>query len=228
MTVFTITYNEELMLPYFIKHYRNRFPNCKIVVYDNESTDNTVKIALDNNCKVITYCTNNKLSDKKYLDIKNNCWKNETGWVIVADCDEFVHVNERDLQKEKSTVLKFEAYNMVNFNNDFNLENITNGVRSESYDKSYCFNTKEIKEINYGMGCHWANPVGNVVYSEIKYICCHYKYFNLNYMIERHGMFAKRLSDENINRGYGGHYLYTPKQIRKEYLQAVNNSKKIL
>jgi len=36
MTIYTITYNEELMLPYFIRHYRLRFPNCKIVVYDNE------------------------------------------------------------------------------------------------------------------------------------------------------------------------------------------------
>jgi glycosyltransferase involved in cell wall biosynthesis len=45
MTVFTITYNEELMLPYFVNHYRSRFTNCKIVVYDNESIDKTVDIA---------------------------------------------------------------------------------------------------------------------------------------------------------------------------------------
>jgi len=63
------------MLPFMIKWYRERFPNCLIIVYDNESTDRSVQIALENNCKVISYSTNNQLSDSKYLEIKNNCWK---------------------------------------------------------------------------------------------------------------------------------------------------------
>ena len=60
-----------------IKWYRERFPNCLIIVYDNESTDRSVQIALENNCKVISYSTNNQLSDSKYLEIKNNCWKTD-------------------------------------------------------------------------------------------------------------------------------------------------------
>ena len=44
ITVYTIAYNEELMIPHFIAHYRKQFPNCKIVVFDNESTDNTIKV----------------------------------------------------------------------------------------------------------------------------------------------------------------------------------------
>ena len=49
---YTITYNEELMLPHFIKHYK-QFCD-KIVVYDNMSTDRTKEIALDNGCEVIS------------------------------------------------------------------------------------------------------------------------------------------------------------------------------
>ena len=94
ITIYTITYNEEVVLPYFITWYRNRFPDCRIVVYDNYSTDNTEKIALEHNCEVIKYDTNNQLSDSKYLEIKNNCWKTaNTDWVIVCDCDEFLDVN---------------------------------------------------------------------------------------------------------------------------------------
>jgi glycosyltransferase involved in cell wall biosynthesis len=228
MTIFTITYNEELMLPYFIKHYRSRFAGCKIVVYDNESTDKTVEIARYYNCEVITYSTNNKLSDTKYLEIKNNCWKNENGWVIVADCDEFLDVRETDLKNETATIISVEAYNMVNNNNDLNIDNIKHGVRSTSYDKAYCFNASKLAEINYSPGCHTCEPIPNATYSPSVYRAYHYKYINLDYMIKRHSLFAGRLSEENIKRGYGGHYLYTPEQIEKEFNEAIINSKQIL
>lgn len=75
ITVYTIAYNEERMLPFFIKWYRDRFPDCRIVLYDNQSTDNTVKICEDNNIEVITYFTNGEMRDSALRDIKNNCWK---------------------------------------------------------------------------------------------------------------------------------------------------------
>jgi glycosyltransferase involved in cell wall biosynthesis len=45
VTIYTITYNEELMIEFFINHYRKKFPGCEIVVFDNYSTDKTVEIA---------------------------------------------------------------------------------------------------------------------------------------------------------------------------------------
>ncbi len=38
--VFTTCYNEQIILPYFLKHYK-KFAN-NITVYDNMSTDNSV------------------------------------------------------------------------------------------------------------------------------------------------------------------------------------------
>ena len=227
MTVFTITYNEQLMLPYFVAHYRKRFPNCKIVVYDNESTDKTVEIAESLGCKILTYKTDNRLNDLVYLEIKNNCWKNELDWVIIADCDELVDISENDLINEKATIIRFEAYNMVNLRNDLNIEGITHGVRAESYDKAYCFNASKIDEICYGAGCHWCEPKGLVEYSENIYKAYHYKYINIDYMINRHAIFASRLSDENIRRGYGAHYMYGEQQIIEEFQTARKNSIKI-
>jgi len=228
MTVFTITYNEELMLPYFVNHYRSRFTNCKIVVYDNESTDKTVDIAERLGCKVLTYTTGNRLNDLMYLQIKNNCWKNELGWVIIADCDEFVDINEADLINEQASIIRFKAFNMVNHNDDLNIDEIKYGVRSESYDKAYCFNASKLDEIGYGAGCHWCAPKGLVEHSEKYYLAYHYKYINIDYMINRHATFANRLSDENIRNGWGIHYMYGEEQITNEFLEARKNSIKIL
>ena len=228
MTIYTITYNEELMLPYFIEHYRKRFPNCKIVVYDNESTDDTRAIAMGMDCELITYSTNNKLSDSTYLEIKNNCWKGQNDWVIVADCDEFLDIWESDLENEQASIISVEAYNMVNIEDNLDIYGITHGVRSTSYDKAYCFNASKIHKINYGAGCHSCSPTGQVSYSKKKYEARHYKYINIDYMIARHAIFASRRSEENIQRGFGAHYAYPPEQIKQEFLTARKNAIKLL
>ena len=72
VTIYTLTYNEEAMIEFFINHYRKRFPNCQINIFDNYSTDETIKIAKKNDCNVIMYDTKNKIQDNKYLEIKNN------------------------------------------------------------------------------------------------------------------------------------------------------------
>lgn len=211
------------MLPHFIKHYRKNFPDCRIVVYDNESTDLTAKIAEEAGCEVISYHTGNKLSDSKYLDIKNNCWKGCGDWVIIADCDEFVDVTDYYIGRETvngNTVLHVNGYNMVNLYDNMAIGSIKNAVRATSYDKLYCFDARKITDINYGPGAHSASPQGRVKYSEMHYRCRHYKYLNPDYMVKRHAMFAKRLSDENKKAGWGTHYEYTEKQIREEFNQA--------
>ncbi len=76
ITIYTMAYNEDVFLQYMINHYRSRFSNCHIVLFDNESTDNTRQIALDNNCEVKDFKTNNTIDDLKIQHLKNNCWKN--------------------------------------------------------------------------------------------------------------------------------------------------------
>lgn len=231
MTVYTITFNEEIMLPYFIKHYRDRFPDCNIVVYDNQSTDKTQQIAMDSGCSIVEYNTGGKLSDTAYLNIKNNCWKNQNGWVIVADCDELIDINQNDLFDEEmngTTIISSRAYNMVNLVDDLNIDNINHGVRSTSYDKVYCFDAYRVSDVNYNPGAHTCNPVGVIKYSQNTYIVRHYKYINLEHMIARHKLFASRLSEENIKKGYGGHYLYPADQITTEFMTARDLSTPVL
>ena len=105
ITVYTMAFNEEILMQFMIDHYRSRFPNCHIVVYDYESTDKTAEIANNNNCEVINYSTNNEVDDEKLRHLKNNCWKNAaTDWVLVCDVDEMLDINEQQLIEEDKRI----------------------------------------------------------------------------------------------------------------------------
>lgn len=221
ITIYTIAWNEEFMLPYFIYHYRQRFPECTIIVYDNQSTDRTKEIAERAGCEVRTLYTGNTLSDRAYLDIKNNAWKEAlTDWVLIADVDEHLNIFESDILYEQSlgfTYIRAKGFNMVNLQHHMLPPmDLTHGIRAESYDKIYCFNKTKVKEINYGYGCHRASPVGELMPSSFVYTCRHYKYLQLEYMIGRHKQFSKRMSEHNRKHGLGVHYLYSPQEITKE------------
>lgn len=210
------------MLPFFIEHYRTCFPDCKIVVYDNQSADKTKAIAMQTGCEVREFNTHGKLSDRAYLDIKNECWKESKGWVIIADVDEHLHIDSSSLayqEKQWVTLIKGEGYNMISDDDRqlYSPFDIKRGVRATSYDKIYCFDTRHIKEIGYTWGAHKANPVGKIKYNIISFQCRHYKYLNLPYILKRHAHFASRMSDHNKKLGLGGHYLYSPEIITKEF-----------
>lgn len=222
ITVYTLAYNEELLVKFMIDHYRERFPGCKIVIYDNQSTDQTVKIARERGCQIILYDTNNQLQDRRFLEIKNNCWKDAlTDWVLVCDMDELLDITRQELKKEElwgSTIISTTTYDMINLNNNTNIEAIKYGVPSPLPGKICLFNKKFIKEINYESGAHACNPVGKIVHSEKKYPLYHYASLGEDVTIARFKERAARLSEENLKNGWGYHYQMTPDEIREEYV----------
>lgn len=230
ISIYTIAYNEELISEFFIKHYRNMFPTCSITVFDNFSTDKTKDIFEKLNCSVIQYDTNNKLSDSKYLEIKNNCWKTSSNdWILICDIDEILHLNEDQLKIEESlgsTLIKGEGYNMYNISSnpdDIDIERLQYGLRDSAYDKIYIFNKKFISEINYFAGCHSANPKGVIKFSNNSYKLLHYKGLGENYVVNRYKMFADRMSDENKKNKWGVQYLETEEKIRTFYRNQIND-----
>lgn len=231
ITVYTIAYNESVLISYMINHYKERFPNCHIVVYDNYSTDNTVEIAKSLGCEIRYFNTNNQISDNKYLEIKNNCWKDaKTDWVLVCDVDELLDINNKDLEQEElfgHTIIKSEAYNMVNMEDNFDLQNITMGMRATSYDKSYLFNKNYINEIRYAHGCHTCVPIGSAFYSDIAYKLYHYRYVNSEYIVERYKVFNQRLSPENRKHGWGIQYQQSEDKLRAEFIGTRINAIKV-
>jgi len=218
ITIYTICFNEELILPFFVKWYRKKFPNCRIIIYDNYSTDSTEKIALQNNCQVIKYDSNNQIRDDLYLNIKNNCWKDaETDWVLVCDVDELLDINQTQLIGENCSIILSKGYNMINIEDNLDLESINYGIRAKQYDKYYLFNRLKIKEINYEAGCHSSNPVGEVIFSKNIYNLYHYNMLSEQYLINRYKRNFERLSKENKKNGWGIHYKENEQTIKDKF-----------
>jgi glycosyltransferase involved in cell wall biosynthesis len=232
ITIFSMAFNEELVLPFMISHYKIRFPNCQIVIFDNQSTDNTVNIALSNNCVVIEWDTDNKIDDEKMRILKNNCWKNApTDWVLFCDPDELLDINEDQLKNEElnnTTIIKSKAFNMVNMEDNSDLQNIKYGIRAENYDKYYLFNKKYIKEINYNHGAHVAAPTGLVKLSNNEYNLYHYKFISPEFNVQRHHYTLPRLSDLNKKMGWGSQWHKTDDQIIQEIIESRKLASKII
>lgn len=221
ISIFTICYNEEIILQKFIDHYRTRFPNCEITIYDNMSTDNSRQIAIKNGCRIIDYDSNNQIRDDLYLEIKNNCWKNaNTDWVLICDVDEFLDINQEQLQKEDCSIILSKGYNMVNLEDDLIFDNIKFGIRAKQYDKYYLFNKYKIKEINYEAGCHSANPKGEIKFSKNIYNLFHYTMLSEQYLINRYRRNFERLSKENKKYGWGIQYSDSEQTIRDRFTTA--------
>lgn len=221
VTIYTLTYNEELLIQFMIDHYRERFPYCKIVFYDNVSTDATVKIAIANDCEVIPYDTHGKIEDCRYMEIKNNCWKNaKTDWVLVCDLDELLDINETELKKEEdlgTSMVRSDFYDMINMEDTLDIAGMKYGVKSPLPGKCMLFNKKCIREIHYGPGAHICDPIGTLCYSNKTYKAYHYASINEDVTIEKFRVYRGRLSPENVKNGWGVQYSMTPDEIRQEY-----------
>lgn len=234
--IYTIAYNEEVLLQKMIDHYKERFPNCPITIFDNQSTDNTKQIALNSRCEVIEYDSNNEVRDDLYLEIKNNCWKGQKErWALIVDVDEFVYIDQKELLLEQeygTTIVSFIGWNMITLSDDPDIIDLNPqwASRAPQYDKAYLFDTLSIKDINYSAGCHFCSPVGKIKYSEYFYHMSHFKALGLNYIINRHTEFGKRLSKQNLEKGWGFHYKDSEQQIRDnwKFYQTHPDNKKVL
>jgi len=215
LTVHTITYNEESIIEFFIKHYRRIFPNCVIKIYDNYSTDNTVNIAKNYGCEVYYYDTDNKLDDEAFLKIKNEVWKSaETDWVIVCDADELIHISQEDLNKQEElgfNIIQTIGYTIVNKDDLItNLEEMKYGYRDTSYDKCILFNKKYISEINFNHGSHQIYPIGSHInINQLQFKLIHYKWIGKKYSIDRRNMLRNRgISNFNTGRNFTLEYVF--------------------
>jgi hypothetical protein len=224
ITLYTLTYNESLLAQFVIDHYRERFPNCNIVIYDNYSTDNTIEICKKNDCKIIYYNSNNTLDDNLHRNIKNSCWKDaKTDWIIVSDFDELLDINEDQLKEEEksgATIIKAEGWTMVNLEDNFDIQNIKHGYRSNdetAYDKCMLFNKKFINEMNYTVGCHQCYPVGHIKYGN-RYKMFHYKFINPSFEVKKRKETLIRLIEQNRKYNMGlSHNSMTEEQIIADF-----------
>jgi len=237
---YALAYNEEIILPQFINHYK-KFCD-KIVIYDNMSTDNTKQIALDNGCDVISWeAVGGGMNDRAHIEIKENCYKKEReefDWVITVDADElYSHKDGVDgllkcLEKYKKqgvTLPKVQGYNMVGEDeSSLDISKITKGAKELSYSKRCIFDPS--LDMKWSFGCHpqhgnhLKDIQGVVESSDAEVLLYHYKYINLPYVIDRHTAFNKRQSEFNKSHILNVHYAYGQEKIKEEYVSILKGA----
>lgn len=240
--VFAICYNEEKILPFFLRHY-STFCH-RITIYDNYSTDKTEEIinafAKHHDVNIIKYDTKDSLDDSVYLNIKNNCWRtSQADYVIVVDCDEFLYHSDIKsfLRDTKQPVYKPTGFNMVSI--DFppdhcQLTNIvTDGVLSHNFSKMCLFSPAKLDSINYNLGCHDANPKDKngmdiIPHSSSDLKLLHYKNLSFDHRYSKNTENSKRMSSFNSQIGAGIHYTYSKEQQYNEFLDIFNKREKVI
>lgn len=229
LEVYTFTFNESSILPHFVRHYRGIDPCCLINIFDNGSTDGTQEIARSMCCNVIAFDTGGKRSDVVMAAIKNSCWKASLAdWVVVCDCDEFLHISLRSLAKEAEkqvSILRVHGFEVVG----------ATGVPLKRlgcypsiwYCKSICFRPDKINAINYSPGAHHCSPVGAIVYSRRFYRLDHFRYLSYRSLLQKHLRHSRRTNAEEAAAGYGlGYSIYDTSVIASNYRSARKSSLK--
>jgi glycosyltransferase involved in cell wall biosynthesis len=225
-----IAFNEAETIHLTIKHYQHFC--SRVVIWDNHSTDNTQEIAKSFGCTVKTFGTPGELSDRAYMELKNECWKKKHAgydrreFVIVVDADEILIPMNGSLNPE-ATIYKTKGWNV--FSHDMPKDSwseITNGHPEENYSKTVIFNPNQITDINFRIGCHASSPKGNVIWSDDPLYLFHYRNVGgPQRLIDRHNLYRPRMSKENIERNWGHHYLVADEERRQEWESKYQRSK---
>jgi glycosyltransferase involved in cell wall biosynthesis len=226
-----ITYNEEVMLPVTIAHYKRMFTDPIIIVHDNESTDNTVQIAIDNGCQVIPFKTNG-LSDSAYTKIKSQAHLTANAdWCLCVDCDEHCYVTDDDLVELESkgvNIVRFEGWDIfANVNSPSDIKEFI-GHRVSGYDKPTLVKTGVFSKYLLEPGAHNLQELKTVNgYAvnmlENTYKLIHMKHWNLEFIINRQAEFGRRLSEENRKNGWGVQYTFNTKMHTDYFTNGINN-----
>jgi glycosyltransferase involved in cell wall biosynthesis len=225
--VYTVAWNEELMMPFFLRHYL-AFSE-KIVVFDNESTDRTAEIVRAcPRAELRSYATDNQNSERSKLSIKNQAYKESRGradWVIVCDVDEFLY------HPRLVGLLGFYRLMGINFpkvrgfdivpgrmpdTSDNLAEQYRLGVPSGRYDKRIIFSPE--LDMDFAPGSHRAaKPNGSRETRRPKLKLLHYKMLTADYFVQRNRLLGARRSKDNIQNHWGTHYTAPAEVMVKQY-----------
>lgn len=234
-----VAWNEAETIHLTINHYKTFCEH--IILWDNHSLDATPEIAKALGCIVKTFGVKGELSDRAYVDLKNECWKKSNpghdrrDWVIVVDADEILCYEPKWIlgaiqHVSGTTIWKTQGWNI--FSHDIPRETwleITNGHPEENYSKTIIFDPKAITDINFRIGCHVSSPRGNVVWSQEKLYLLHYRNVGgPQRLVERHKLYRQRMSEENKQRQWGVHYLWEDEIRIKEWEEKYQKSAPLL
>lgn len=215
--VYTLCWNEEVLLPHFLRHYAWA---DKVIVYDNDSDDRSRELVeAAPNAELRRFSTGGAYGEKTLATFKNNVWKESRGqadFVIVCDVDEFLYHPDLPavlgaMRRRGATLLLPAAYQMVSDRPPGPGESLPDavpaGVRAHVYDKCLLFDPEELEEINFALGAHVCRPRGRAEYFRVPgLMLLHYKFLGLQYVYERHRLYTARTVSSDIARNYSPHH----------------------
>ena len=231
--VFAITYNEEKILPYFLRHYQQF---ATVHLWDNHSTDNTLKIAEEARAEINTFETNDEYDELSLSEIRSQNWKGSNAdWVIVCDCDEFVYHTDlvNVLEKSKATIITPTGFNMFSMKFPTTIgqiyDEVNMGVLDYRYSKPIIFKPGDIKEMNFRAGAHFADPLGNVIIDTTTGIkLLHMKFLSKEYVIGKYMSYEKRKSERTKYHNFGFEYAWPTQQIIDDFDERYKQIEKVI
>jgi glycosyltransferase involved in cell wall biosynthesis len=161
---YVIVWNEELMLPYYLRHY-SQFCD-KIIVYDNMSTDGTREI-IENHPLVerIPFDSKGEFNDYIHIELKRKSIQHAKGnadFIILGDCDEFIYHKDIKgfLEKNSDCSVFYPAgFQMVSDDFPYNLpgqlyDYVQWGSPNPWYVKPMIVNLNLIDDLEWVEGAH--------------------------------------------------------------------------
>lgn len=201
--VYTFCYNEEKILPYVIEYWKQYA--TKVIVYDNGSTDNSLKILSQYSwIEVREFDTENTFDPEKISQYKSFCYADAIGkadYVMVCDIDEVLLPGENLLPElvlaKKDNVQLFQTKYYEIINNELNPKYDSLIHMAEGY---YAYpNTNIHKAIVFDPLIKISFGPNSLVYTtDIDYktnsiITLHLKLFNASIFVERQKHLISRL-----------------------------------
>ncbi len=209
--VITLCFNEEVILPWFIRHYE-RFVD-RIVFYDGGSSDRTAAIIAG--CPIAemrVLDTGGRLDDGANVQVKNTAYRDiDADWFIVVDCDEFLsHPDFRGFLAKCDAlglnVVRCEGWNMIGDGvpADGHLpERMPYGVRDDHtirfFDKIALF--RRDADVHFEPGAHECRVRNGRIAPGMPVKLLHYKWLSLEHVQRK--VRTLRLSDNNVRHGWG-------------------------
>lgn len=196
--IYIMCFNDAVLLPHTIRHYRDRFPSSTITVCDNESTDGSVALAKSLGCQIVKFSTNNKMEERVMLSMRNNIWKTSYArcphtWTIIVDMEEWLEMDEEALLQEDdqgANIINTKGYQMIGEADapvtleGLDLHLLWKGVYDVEINQIVCFRSDKVQDMNYtGRGpCHLSNPLPIDCNTTIKKSMIQYPLKHMNYL----------------------------------------------
>lgn len=238
INIHIIAYNEEIMLPFTIAHYKRMFGDPRIIVHDNYSTDRTVEIATEHGCTVIPFKTEG-MNDTIQSEIKSTAAMSDSitqscDWVLCIDADEECFINSADLDDLEArgiNAVQFQGWNIFDeVETPWNVK-IPKGVLDIGYAKPVLLRTGVFERIRFAAGAHSislkAKEGQKTNFSISEYKLLHFKHWSCDWNIRRSAELGARQSKDNLAKRHSFHFSL-PKSTHEGYFNDNFNRREII